>query len=107
MKTLMKLKKTNLKQSTTIKINYSEEDNLNKTCIKDKAKIKSNEIEDNLIRKKEDSIFFEGKEVKKYSRYNIYNEKRKIKKLYSNALILEKMIGLEKQLINQYFVMPR
>ena len=61
--------------------NIIEEDSLNKT---NKIEMKTNnvkEIEDNLLKKQEDSIFFEGKEFKKYSRFNYYNEKRKIKKI--------------------------
>ena len=35
-------------------------------------------IDDKIINGKNDSILFGGKEFKKYSRYNIYNSKRKI-----------------------------
>lgn len=55
--------------------------NTNKTELNYKTELNKEEIDDKIISGKNDSIFFEGKEFKKYSRYNIYNSKRKIKKI--------------------------
>ena len=38
-------------------------------------------LDDQIIKNKDNSIYFKGKEFKKYSRYNIYNSKRKLKKI--------------------------
>ena len=54
--------------------------NTNQTQLNYKTELNKEEIDDKIISGKNDSIFFEGKEFKKYSRYNIYNSKRKIKK---------------------------
>ena len=52
--------------------------NTNKTELNYKTELNKEEIDDKIISGKNNSIFFEGKEFKKYSRYNIYNSKRKI-----------------------------
>ena len=61
--------------------NLIEEDSLKKSIKEVKEIYKAEEIEENLLKKVDDSIFFEGKEFKKYSRFNYYNDKRKIKKI--------------------------
>ena len=56
------------------------------------SKIKDNnaEIENKNITLTNDSIFFEGKEYKKFSRYNTYNSKRKIKKIIYKCINIRK-----------------
>ena len=72
------------------------------------SKVKDNnaEIENKNIILTNDSIFFEGKEYKKFSRYNTIIQKGRLKKIYINVLILGRMIRKEEQQTNLFFVMP-
>ena len=70
-------------------INLEDDNLIQKDNIKNE-KINNEEININSIKKENESIFFDGKEFKKYSRYNIYNSKRKIKKVIYKCINIRK-----------------
>ena len=62
-------------------INFTKkEDNVTSKIKSEEPKILNSEIDNNKISKYNDIIIFNGKEYHSFSRYNIYNSKRKIKK---------------------------
>ena len=63
---------------------------MTKSNILNKIKLKKEEIDLYIIIGKDKYIIFKGKEFKKYSRYNIYNSKRKIKKLIYKYMNIRK-----------------
>ena len=76
---------------------------MKKTIKKVKEINKAEEIEVNLLKKVDDSIFFEGKEFKKYSRFNYYNDKRKIKKIIYKCINNRKDDRIRRATGNQPF----
>ena len=83
--------------------NLIEEDSLKKSIKEVKEIYKAEEIEENLLKKVDDSIFFEGKEFKKYSRFNYYNDKRKIKKIIYKCINNRKDDRIKRATGNQPF----
>ena len=63
---------------------------MTKSNILNKIKLKKEEIDLYIIIGKDKYIIFEGKEFKKYRRYNIYYSKRKIKKLIYKYMHIRK-----------------
>jgi len=61
-----------------------------KKNVQNKRKNNNFEIVDDEITKCKDSIIFNGKECRSYSRYNYYNNKRKINKIVYKCINIRK-----------------
>ena len=75
---------------TDKKDNINLNTNNEKRMSKIKEKINNFEIVDDEITKCKDSIIFDGKEYRSYSRYNYYNNKRKINKIIYKCINIRK-----------------
>ena len=75
---------------TDKKDNINLNTNNEKRMSKIKEKINNFEIVDDEITKCKHSIIFDGKEYRRYSRYNYYNNKRKINKIIYKCINIRK-----------------